>query len=1131
MMSAPAVSAAPAVSVIAAPLAAPVALTVNGLSAPLGVGTAAPMLAWQSSLPAQTGYQIQVAPSAAQLAAGQGLLWDSAQVTSSSNSQVGYRGSALPSGWQVWWQVRVWSSAGATAWSAPSTWEMGLLARSDWAAGGSPARWISSAGWAVAPAPGANPAPMPLLVKHFAVAHPVTSARLYIAGVGVYAATINGTPVSKDVLAPGYTTYGSSIEYADLDVTSLLAAGTDSIGISVGPGVYDELGADPSRYRKFIRATGPIGAIARLVMTLDDGTTQTVVSDTSWGAAASGTTLSDWYGGEDFDARRQPDRWDRPDTDVSSWRPATEITAAIPAQVALVAQSDPGVQVVENVTPVSWTRPTGVTGPWVADLGVNMAGWFQLSVAGPAGTVVSLRPAELLKKDGTVDQSTVAPAGQILLTYTLSGRGTESWHPQFQYDSGRYVQISGLPAAPTAATLTGLVLRAANPAGGTFNSAVPLINNIHKIINRAIQGNMQSVLTDCPSREKLGWLEQAFLVFPAIADNYRMDNGYGAALVAQMAAAQTPAGLIPDIAPEFTVFPGGFRDDPNWGSALIQLPMGLYQRYGDVRTMATFYPNMVAYLNYLTSRAPAGLYPAGLGDWFSVEGTTPAGLVSSIGYQRAAQTLSKIAGVLGKTADRSTFAALAAKSAAAINRQYLRTDGTYGPSQGGNALALAAGIVPPADIAAAQSALINNIRIAGWHLLLGEIALPSALQVLSDAGADNVIFNVVSQTTSPSYGFQVTQGATSLTERWDGPKAGASQNHLMLGSVDDWFTGFVAGIRQDPSSVGYRSILIDPTVTGNLASASGSVETPQGTASVTWSRFPVTFSMTVVVPGNTTATVHVPSAATAAGTVAAASGSGRVTRLGDIGTDGVWKIGTGSYSFTVTGPGLPPSSAALGTVYSVPYNDNLYRLVGGVPQPITFAQWRGAGYPTPQRVGVVYWAKYSWSPQLYAVLRWGAGGPLVSHWLTGAEWTTAGHPKPVANRFLPGSSIVQWGGRPDLLLRDPTGGWHKLTMADWMQVGHPAYAAYPNQKWMKMPGSARIIYLTAASSGVGDIAGYAEWAGAGYPAPLAYSTIPGSSWIRYKKGPQVFLRLPGGAEIWVTAAEWKAAGNPRVRVI
>ncbi len=863
--------------------AQPYGLEAENLTNPLGVDVVAPRLSWRIDDAVQLAYQLRFAASTALLDAGIASLWDSGKVASGRSNNVSYGGPAVVSRQRVFWQVRVWTDidpSRPSAWSAPAFWEMGLLNESDWSA-----QWI-----------GFSPGP-PVFVRQFSVSGPVQSARLHIAGLGVYEARINGQAVSADVLAPGNTLYSVRAEYATYDVTSLLVPGANSISVEMGNGTYN-LVQPAGRYTKIAGSVANTPILrAQLEISYLFGI-QTEATNADWRAMLAPTTTATWWGGEDYDARRAVLRWDLPGADLSGW-PQASVIPVESTNFQLTWRGAPGVQITESLVPVAITQPQANT--YVFDMGVNFAGWYQLQVSGPAGTKVTLKIGEILNSDGTVSQTTTG--SPIFDTYTLSGQGIETWHPRFAYHGFRYLQVTGLPTAPANDTITGLVLRAANEPAGAFSSSNVLLNNIHSIINRAIQSNMMSIFTDCPDREKLGWLGDTSVIFGSIVRNYDV-AAYARNVVRNMADSQTQVGLIPDFVPAYTIYDGAFGDDPNWGNAIILVPWSLYETYGDIGTLRTYYPNMERYLDYLSSRSSGYLIQYGLGDWETPEQTVVSpSVVSSYGYYRAAQTMSRISAVLGYSDDSARYAALATNIAAAFNAAFLDAmHHTYdGGQQAADALALDMGIVPANQSQAVLDHLVATIRSAGNHAVVGIVSLGPLVRALAAGGRDDVIYDIAAGTTYPSYGYEVVSGMTSLTETWD-MNTGSSFNHMMFGAIDEWFTSGLAGIQQAPGSVGYQSLVIKPAMVSGLSEVKGTYKTPNGLVSSQWSRDSRgRLHLEVTIPGNTTAAIWMPTTASPpAGAIFDVTHGehGRPYRI--------YNVGPGTYEFHV-GPGPGPA--------------------------------------------------------------------------------------------------------------------------------------------------------------------------------------------------------------------------------
>ncbi|CAM5262122.1 hypothetical protein STENM327S_07198 [Streptomyces tendae] len=719
----------------------------------------------------------------------------------------------------------------------------------------------------------------------------VRSARLYIAGLGVYEATVNGKPVGDAVLEPANTDYAERVQYATYDVTDRLRTGANTLGVALGNGMSNVV-STADRYRKLYGNLSDPKLIARLEVTLADGRVRTITSGDDWRTTLGPTTASNWYGGEDYDARREIPRWDEPSGDRRGWRHAVAVagpgTADRPA--LLSARETEPVRVVETL---NGREVDGAEGSRVFDLGRNIAGWPEITVRAPKGTAIRVYPAESLK-DGHAFQSISNVGAPLWDSYTSAGGGdAKTWHPRFGYHGFRYLELRGVPENATV-SVRGHVLRADNASAGDFTSSDPLINGIHSLIRRSIEGNMMSVLTDCPSREKLGWLEQNQLVFPALAGNYDM-RAYLRKIVRDMADAQTTDGLIPSTVPEYTSLPGAYRNDSNWGGAFVLVPWQLYRTYGDRQTLETYYPDMRRYAAFLETQVADGILDYGLGDWFTPDRTFPRAVAGTYGYWRVADTLGRIAALLGDTAAADEYRHKAAVSVEALTAKYYdATTGTFGGGgHGAEALALDMGAYPDGERGRLLAHFTGAVQDAGNHLLLGEISLPAAFRVLGAADRDDLVHAIATQTTSPSYGHQVLAGNTTLGESWDGGP-GQSQNHFMLGAIDSWFTTRVVGLAQTEDSVGYARLLVDPAVEGDMTSAAGSYRTPYGVARTEWERSDDRFRLTVDVPAGSTAEVHVPVSTRHA----EAPEGARLLR--PTGGEAVYEVGSGHWTFRST---------------------------------------------------------------------------------------------------------------------------------------------------------------------------------------------------------------------------------------
>ena len=870
-----------------------VASTVN----PIGIDREPLRLSWElrSTVPGahdlmQSSYRILVASSAEELAMNRGSLWDSGRVQSGQRLYVTYGGQPLYSYQSCYWKVRIWDQAGrVSAWSASAKWTMAILRPDEWKA-----RWIAAepdgqlqpqarenqGQWADS-AP-----PLPIFRKEFRVTGPVKSAIVVVSGLGDYELHLNGGNVTDTLLNPGWTNYRKAVLYNTFDVTRRLRPGTNAFGVLLGNGMYNVPGIH-GHYTKFVGSFGQPKLILQMHIEYRDGTEAILTSDSSWRTALGPITFSSIYGGENYDARRVQNGWDQPIfvTHVD-WRPALEVAGPDtgsngPADSPgheLSGRLIPPIVIAERLAPLRVSRPR--PGLNVYDMGKNSSGWPEILVRGRAGDRVRMLPGELLNPDGTVTQASAGagPNDPVLFDYTLAG-GEERWHPRFAYYGFRYVQVETIPATaggpkPEVLSLQTDVVHDDVAVDGQFTSGVTLLNQIHALIDRAILSNLASVISDCPTREKLGWLEQTYLAGSSIMDNYGVLKLYEK-IAGDIAEAQLANGLVPGIAPEYVAFVDtngnstNFRDSPEWGSASILSAWEAYRFYGDAEILKDHYDSMVLYASYLRSRLQDGMLNYGLGDWYDIGPRPPGeaqltgkGLTATAIYYQDLRTLSAIASLLGNEADAASFDKEAGEVRESFNNHLLHADtATYDRgSQTAQAMPLVFGLVPENLRQAVLENLIKDIRAHGDHVTAGDIGFHYVVRALTDSGRSDVLFDMLSRDDSPSYGYQLERGATTLTEAWDA-NPGSSQNHFMLGHAEEWFYRGLAGIDVDLSRPEPRQITIRPAFLANVPEARAKVHTVLGTVESSWTRNGTEVVWRVGIPVGSRAIVAFPKAA------------------------------------------------------------------------------------------------------------------------------------------------------------------------------------------------------------------------------------------------------------------------------
>jgi len=811
----------------------PANLRCEYLKNPLGIDVRQPRFAWvlahSERGQRQTAYQVLVASSLALLNQDKCDLWDSGKNASADSTQVVYAGKPLASGQTSYWKVRYWDSAGnASPYSAAAQFEMGLLSQDEWKG-----QWIG----------GAN-----LLRKEITLNGTVIRARAYVTALGYYELRINGEKVGCNVLDPAWTTYPVRVLYSTYDVTPQLRTGKNALGAMLGGG-WATLGAGdvPAPYKQ-------PALLLQVNIELANGKTVTVASDNSWKVTKGPIVSDNVWDGEVYDARRELPGWDSPDFDDSAWSAARPVEGS---KGTLSAQMMPPIRVVDSMVPVALTNPR--PGVFVFDMGQNFSGWAELRVSGPRGTEVRLRYAELLYDDGMINRENLREAKSRDI-YILHGQGEEVYQPRFTYHGFRYVEVTGYPGTPSLDSLRGRVVHTAVEPTGSFLASKALLNQIHKIIRWSDLTNLHSVPTDCDQRnERMGWLGDAQTSAEGMMLNFDMAAFY-TNFLRDMRDVQGPDGTLTDTVPQRY---GHRPADPAWGTAYPLICWYMYEQYGDRRTPEENYAGVKKYVEYLHSRAPDNvLRDSHYGDWVAIE-KTPGALVSDFYYYYDTLLLSKIAAVLGNSADAANYTQLATQIKDAFNHEFFdaKTGNYANGTQTANALPLFLDIVPKDRRGTVARNLTDNILYAhNTHLTTGFIGARYLMPLLTELGRSDLAYDLAVQTTYPSWGYMVANGATTLWELWQ-DKTGPSMNshdHHMMGSVDAWFYKALAGINPDADNAGYRRFRIEPQVVRDLAWASATVGTLRGNVTSSWTHAPGLVTLEVDVPVNSAASVSIP---------------------------------------------------------------------------------------------------------------------------------------------------------------------------------------------------------------------------------------------------------------------------------
>jgi alpha-L-rhamnosidase len=775
-----------------------------------------------------------------------------------------------------------------------------------------PARVIGPVGmepWGDVRGPEDRRLPARWLRKEFNVGGDVRRATATYCGLGLSELYLNGAKVGDDVMSPAATQYPKRVLYVTHDVTKQLKSGENAIGAVLGNGRYFSM-------RSKVYSGMPHFGFPKLLLNLHidyaDGTSADIVSDESWKLSADGPILANnEYDGEEYDARKEFAGWNRTGFDESKWQPAQ----LVPAPEGVVAA-----QMIEPIRVTQTLRPVAVNeikpGIFIFDMGQNMVGWCRLKATGPAGTEIQLRHAETRQPDGTLYLANLRGA-KVTDIYTLKGGGEETWEPRFTYHGFRFVEVTGFPGKPTLDSIEGRVVNDDVEAVGQFACSNPLINQIYRNVVWGVRGNYRSVPTDCPQRdERQGWLgdrseeskgESYIFDIAALYSKWLQD----------MADSQKDTGSLPDVCPAHWPI---YSDNVTWPSSAVIIPNMLRRQYADEAIIARQYDSAKKWMDYMLKFVEGGIISRdSYGDWCVppedpalIHSKDPAritdkALLATSYFYHDLRLMQQYAKMLGKTEDSKRFDELANQTSEAFNAKFLNRElGQYdNGTQTSCVLPLYFGLVPKDQEQRIFDHLVKKITDETHnHIGTGLVGGQFLNQVLTDHGRADLAYTIASQSDYPSWGYMVSQGATTIWELWNGNTADPamnSGNHVMLvGDLVIWLYEDVAGIQPDDAEPGFKRIIMRPTPVGDLKNVESSFRSQYGLISSEWRKEGDTFDWQVSVPANTSATIYVP--AKNADTVseggkpaATAEGVKFVRTEGD---RAVFEIGSGNYHFT-----------------------------------------------------------------------------------------------------------------------------------------------------------------------------------------------------------------------------------------
>ena len=833
----------------------------------------------------QQNYRIIVATTAENAQKGIGDLWDSGVVPSSQMLYIPYAGKELKSRDKAYWKVitTVMAKGGKKAKLASEvkSFEISLLNQEDWQA-----KWIGHE-FDDDVLVGKTRLAARYLRKDFVLKYEVSEARLYVSGMGVYSAYLNGREIApEELLKPTLSWYSKRVYFNTYDVTKMLQQGDNAVGIILEGGRYTSLrynAANPNwDGTDHVFGFGTPRLLLQLEVTYKDGQKETIVSDETWKITNRGPirTANEWDG-ETYDGNFDLGNWNQANYDDSAWHQA-ELVEAPEGQLS--PQPNPNITVMEKLKPVSMFQKGD---KWYLDMGQNMVGFIDMKARGQQpGDIITLRYAELLTPDSLLytanlrsSENTdrfIVDCRDVARRVSTNQQSTIHWHPMFVYHGFRYVEISGLRETPNLDDFEGWVIYDEMPVTGSFETSNEIINAVYHNAYWGIRGNYRSMPTDCPQRdERMGWTGDR--TTGNYGESYIFNNHQlYAKWLTDGDDSQQENGSLANVIPPYW---RGYTDNMTWPGAMVTVTDMLYTRFGDVEPIRQHYAAWKKWMLHMKNDyMRAGLMPRDTyGDWcmppesleliHSNDATriTDATVISTPFYCYLCGKMAKFAEILGFDEDVAFFQKEITTSTIAFNDKYFnRVTGVYANNTvTANILPLWFGMVPKGlEDKVMESIVDKTENECGGHVSTGVVGIQQLMRCLTEYGHGDLALKIASNDSYPSWGYMYRNGATTIWELWNGNTADPamnSGNHVMLlGDLILWEYEYLGGIRAlEP---GYSKIQLKPYPIEGLDVVNCAYNSVSGRIESNWKREGKRFEWDFTIPANTTAEVCLPTA-------------------------------------------------------------------------------------------------------------------------------------------------------------------------------------------------------------------------------------------------------------------------------
>lgn len=714
-----------------------------------------------------------------------------------------------------------------------------------------------------------------LLRKEFTVLKQVKNAFLVSTACGMYEAFMNGEKIGNDYLAPGWTSYDTHQQYQVVEITDLVKNGENAIGVSIGAGWFKGTMSYNLNRNHYGTQTAFSGCV---VLDYADGTRELLLSDETWKGTHGPVLFSEIYDGELYDARLEKSGWTCSGYDDADWEAVSVLERKTEN---LMLRECRGVEIMNVLKGKKITTPKNET---VIDFGQNITGWCQFMVKGASeGDRIELQCFETLDAEGNVYTANLRTAKQKI-TYICSGNDAV-YRPHFTFQGFRYVHVQQWPGTVDEADFSALVLHTGLEETGSFRCSDELINRLQHNIIWSMKGNFVDVPTDCPQRdERLGWTGDV-QIFNSTALFLMNTYGFFSKWLRDVAADQTEEGAVPHVVPDIVsgksdedwLTKQGCSGASGWADVAVILPWNMYLAYGDTAILERQYDSMKSWIDFMKAHSVEGClfsYKLQFGDWVALDaeegsyfGATPTAYTSAAFYCYTTKLFAEIAKICGKKEDYEVYYKLACDLKKSFAEHFLREDGTPAiDTQTAQILALQFDLIPEDAKTKTASCLKKLIEENGGHLVTGFMGTPYICHALSDNGFTDEAYELLLKQDFPSWLYQVTKGATTVWEHWDGLKPDGSMwspdmnsfNHYSYGSIGEWIYKNIGGLSADAQNPGYHHFTVSPKINGKLRSAEMSFRSIYGTIASSWKLSENgKLLLDVTVPVNTSASVSV----------------------------------------------------------------------------------------------------------------------------------------------------------------------------------------------------------------------------------------------------------------------------------